>query len=457
MTKPSAKLWRPFRFLSEAWVWGLFVPNRRGIAVLLAGIPLVALGFAVGLDWLLFWSFNGAYVLLSLWDLAFLPAKRQIRVSRAVPERVELQQPFGVTLAIELPPGSGNIRLQAADDLPLEFKLPPPVDAEIAGGVHEFRYETVAYARGSYPLSYIYLRYSRGLGLWSRQVRLEAPQELRVFPDLTGARGILASMRNSLILDGKRVARKESTGTEFHYIREYTPDDDPRAINWTATARSAKPMSNVYQAEKGKILTLMIDCGRLMGIELDGRTKLDRALEAALSLAAVALKQGEMVSLLAFAGDVKVYVPPARRPAHLQQLLEAVYDLRSEAAESNYSRAFEHLLYVERKRSMIVLFSDMENYLFEDELAPYLLKLRRTRSLMLLSLEDPVLTAWCGTEPTSLHKAYIRSTAQSQMLERRQFTGAMAAAGISVLDVPAGQLALAAVNRYLELRGRERA
>ena len=122
-------------------------------------------------------------------------------------------------------------------------------------------------ARGKYALSYLYLRYKGSYGLWSKQVRVEQLDEIRIFPDLSGVRGILGSLQESLIVDGTRIYRRNKTGSDFASIREYTMDDDPRMINWTATARTSKLMSSLYQPERGKILTLVLDRGRMMSVK----------------------------------------------------------------------------------------------------------------------------------------------------------------------------------------------
>src|SRR5690606_13269987 len=125
---------------------------------------------------------------------------------------------------------------------------------------------------------------------------------------------------------------------------------------------------------------------------------------------------------------------------------EGVYDVRSEAGEANYGLALAHLARVQKKRSLVVLFTDMENALFESELVPYLIRLRRTHSVLMLCLQDPVLHEWSRIGVTRLKEAYVKSTAYTFMEQRRAFAARMAAFGIEVLDVPANELALAAVN-----------
>ncbi|WP_199617106.1 DUF58 domain-containing protein [Paenibacillus alkalitolerans] len=434
------------------------VPTKRLAAFLFAGAPLTAAAYAASPDLgaLVFWAWNGTLAVLSAAELALLPGPGRLTADREAPDRVDLGRPVNVRLAIRVAGGRQPLSGQAIDGLPDTFAGPDEWPAlRFRGRAAEAAYETRPTERGRYVLHTVFVRYGGALGLWRRQTHIPCTHEIRVLPDLSGVRGTLASMQRSLILDGKRVFKKARSGTDFQSIREYTPDDDPRAINWSATARTMQPKVNVFQPERGKIVTLLIDSGRMMGTELDGKTKLDRTLEAALTLAAVALQRGDQVAALAFSGGLKAYVPPAKGMEHVQTIIDALYDLKSDMSESNYGLALTHLARVQKKRSFMVLFSDMESYLFEGELAPYLLRLRRTHLLLLLSLEDPLLHEWAGIAVRGGKDAYIKSTAHKLQEDRRRYAARMSALGIEVLDVPSDELALAAVNTYLDLKSRD--
>jgi len=456
VTKPSGKRSRPFRSLVDRLIWQFVLPSRRAVAVLLTGAAIISAGYAWGGGMIWFWLYNGLFAAVSIVDLATLPKRRNLAVRRVLPDRAEHKQPFDVRIDVSFSQAPRfPVSVEVADDLPLTFREHAPLKGRFEGRDLRLSYTTSASERGDFPLRYIYVRYGGIIGLWHKQARVDAEQVVSVYPDLSNVRGVMASMQDSLVLDGRKLHRKTVSGMELHAIREYSPDDDPRTINWAATARAGRMMTTIRQPEKGKIVTLMIDCGRIMTVELDGRTVLDRSLEAALTLAAVALRQGDQVATIAFSGSLKAYVPPGGGMAHLQTILEALYNLKGDSAETNYARAFDHLLRVQRKRSLIVLFSDMENYLFEEELAPYLLKLRRIHPVVLLSLQDPLLAGWAGSEIRTVQQAYVSSTAQSFELKRRRFAARMSGIGVPVLDVAADRLALAAVNHYLELKSRE--
>jgi uncharacterized protein (DUF58 family) len=193
----------------------------------------------------------------------------------------------------------------------------------------------------------------------------------------------------------------------------------------------------------------------MMGVELDGRIKLDRTLEAAMTLAAVALRQGEQVAVVAFSNTLKAYVPPGRGLTHLQVILEAVYDLKSDPEEANYSLALEHILRYQRKRSLLVIFSEMENLMFEDTLLPYLVRMRKIHLVLLITLQDPIIAQWSKHEINDSRSAFIKSTALKIMLDRKAYVHNMTQKGIEVLDVAADRLALVAINYYLDIKSRE--
>ncbi|MGQ7280111.1 DUF58 domain-containing protein [Brevibacillus thermoruber] len=454
MTTSSMRRWPRFRFLARFFLDDFVLPTRRLILLALSVCPLAAAGYLLGWGYAAFWIVNGLLVIASVIDLATLPRRRELIASRELPEQIDLGRALSVCVRLENRSGQ-IVWYELLDDLPLSFERLEPLAGALPPGTITVRYETRARERGTYTWSHLYLRYRGNIGLWQKQAKLSCEQSVKVYPDLSAVRGYLNSLQESLIVDGRKVMRRARSGSEFHAIRDYVPDDDPRHINWSASARTRRLMTNQYRPEQGKVVTILLDCGRMMGVELDGQTKLDLSLEAALTLAAVALRQGDQVALLAFSHEIKVYVPPGRGLAHLHTLLEAVFDLQSDFVESNPLQALEYLHRQQKRRSLMVLFSDMENYLLEDQLAAYLWRIRRSHLLLLLSLADPLLHAWNRAETTSSRLAYIKALAQRFQLDRKAFQQNMIGAGIQVLDVPADQLTLAVVNRYLEIKARE--
>ncbi|WP_238178084.1 DUF58 domain-containing protein [Paenibacillus contaminans] len=455
MTSSSKKRLPLRKFLADRFIHRFAMPTARLVWLAAAGAPIAAaaslLDASVGGYAFLIW--NGLLLLFSAIDFLLLPGRSVFRAERATPDQADVNKPFDVAVTLHTN-APQRLHITFTDDLPVSFGQ-ATVHAELDGSRLTLAYATFGKERGRYRLQHAYLLYSGGFGLIRKFARLDCPGEVDIQPDLSQVRGILQSTPSMLLLEGRKIFKKLGSGSDFDSIRDYVQGDDPRTVNWRATARTGKLMTSVLRPEKGKTVTLLIDCGRMMGIELDGQTKLDRTLEAALALAAVALKQGDQVALLAFAADLKVYVPPDKGIAHLNRLVEASFDLQSEFVESNYGMALSYLLRVQKKRSFVAVFSDMENYLYHQELAAYAHKLRRSHMLLLLSLQDPLLHKWAHAEAADARTAYAQSMAHKFGHDRSGYVQEMAFTGIHVLDVPADRFTLSAVNHYLDLKARD--
>src|SRR5207248_11489505 len=171
------------------------------------------------------------------------------------------------------------------------------------------------------------------LAAWTRRALDE--HELTVYPDLPTARRLASSVRAGTFRDeGLRRRGPLGLGTEFESVRDYSPDDDIRQVNWRATARLDRPMSNQYRIERDRDVVCVVDCGRLMAAPFADRTRLDAALDAAVAVAAVADVLGDRCGTVAFAGEVLRVLPPRRAGA--RDVVEALFDLEPRRVDSDY-------------------------------------------------------------------------------------------------------------------------
>ncbi|WP_127580526.1 DUF58 domain-containing protein [Paenibacillus koleovorans] len=468
MTTSSKKRSHPFRFLARRFGDESIVPTKRLVFLSAGGIIPIGAAYALGYGHYVLWGFYLLLAVFSVVDLWLLPARRRFAVERTLPDTADLNQIFQVRLALTVEAANSLLNVELADDIPIAFtayraqrvdeqdrRIPQEImRGRLEDGAASFAYGTAGQERGRYTFGYVMLRYWGGVGLWKKQTKLKCVGDVKIVPDLSRVRGILASAQDALVLDGSKLGKAQPTGSDFDSIRSFAQGDDPRLVNWRASARTGRLMTNIVRPEKGKVVTIALDCGRMMGVELDGQTKLDRTLEAALVLAAVALKQGDYVALLAFSDRIKAYVPPGRGLPHLHQLTMAAYDLGSDFVEPGFGLALSHVLREMKKRSFVVLFSDMESYLYDQELPVYARRLRRSHVPLLVSLNDPLLHEWAHAEAVNNRTAYIQSLAYKFQLDRMEYVTQMAGWGIEVMDVPADRLALSAVNEYLNLKAR---
>jgi uncharacterized protein (DUF58 family) len=431
------------------------LPTKRLMAVfLLMVIPVVLASFG-GHGFRAFFILNSLLLLVSLVDWWILPRRRQLAGSRVVPEEIERGMLFGVEFHLKNS-STVPIRFRFVDELPITFEREVfPLHGSIsAGEAKGIFYKTSANMRGDYEMKRIYFRYQSPIGLWEKQMSFETVSKVSVIPDMSTVRGTLVSMQQLLLHEGTKIRKSRVGGGEFAQIRNYVVGDDPRKINWRQTGKLAELMTNVYEPEHGKYITILMDCGRPMGVELTEVNRLERAIEAALTLAAVALRQGDYVSVLVFSNEVKAYVPAGKGMAHLQTIIRTVYAIQADPFESNYLLALDYIERVQKRRSFMVLFSDLAPFLFEETSLFSIQRVRRKHLFMLLGIADPSVARWIQAEPTDTRTIMIKSAAGREELRKRAEIKRWNKAGLEILEVPEEHLAAKAISRYIEVINR---
>lgn len=290
-----------------------------------------------------------------------------------------------------------------------------------------------------------------GLGQWHR--RAGTADELVVYPDLPGARRIARAVREGRFTESARLRRGQlGLGTDFESVRDYQPDDDIRQVNWRATERLGRPMSNQYRLEQERSVVVAVDAGRLMAAPVAGGTRLDWAVDAAIAVAAVADEVGDNCGTVAFADDLLRRVAPRRKGA--RHVLDALFDVEPLSVDADYERAFWAV--GSGKRSLVVLMTD----LLEESAARPLIQampvIARRHAVVVASVRDPDLDAVLAREPTSQVDLAEMVVALSVMEARERVSAALTKAGAQVVEAPPKTLAEATVAAYLRAKARAR-
>ncbi|MBS4176834.1 DUF58 domain-containing protein [Bacillus sp. FJAT-49731] len=399
-------------------------------------------------------TINIVIIVGSLTDLLFSPNKHQLFIKRTFPE--EMERGMTYTVPIELRNTSQHtFSYRMIDGIPQSFERPFPLKGILQKeSIIEIFYDTHASVRGKYQIKKLYFRYTSLFGLWEKQVSFLLEDAVKVIPDLTETKRYLENAQRYLLYEGDRI-RKHRTGIgDFSQIRNYVVGDDPRKINWRQTAKLQEVMTNEYEPEHGKYITILIDCGRMMGAELSKGNRLEKSLEAALTVSAAALQKGDYVSILAFSKEVKVFIPPAKGMAHLQTILQSIYHLKVDAAESNYAAILSFLETMQKKRSLLLFFSDVGTFLHEESALTYLMRLRRRHLFIMIGIEDVTLLKRTKEEPVTVQKAMVKSIAQQQMLLKKREKSKWEKHGLLMIEAREEKLATAAVSYYIDMMNR---
>jgi uncharacterized protein (DUF58 family) len=308
--------------------------------------------------------------------------------------------------------------------------------------------------RGLYTLGDHHLRWPTPLGLWWRQVRFPANHPVRVYPDVQAVRTYELLARQSLENRMVRTVRLRGGENEFEALRDYQRDDEFRAIDWKATARRQKLITREYQQERNQSVLCMLDCGRLMTAETLGLSQLDHALNAVLMLSHVATRAGDQVGLCAFDSRVRAYLVPQGGRRAAQRVVAASYDIHAQIVETDFEAAYGFLSQRLRKRSLVVLFTQVV-----DEVSARAV-VRTVRSLgprhlpLAVLFRDEALDQMAEprTPPLKPAELFQRAAAAEAVLWRERLARDLHEAGALVLHVSPRKLTLNVINHYLRIK-----
>jgi uncharacterized protein (DUF58 family) len=376
---------------------------------------------------------------------------------------------------IEIRNRSGRAqRLLIRDVPPPQFALDlaaPLLQAELTSGESRtLTYHVRPPRRGDAHFGDLYIRVIGPLGLVRRAFRRRnSARAVRVYPNLRELRRYDLMVRRGLETQPVgRAVRVPGASTEFERLREYLPDDEFRRINWKATARRGQPIVNEFEAERSQNLVVLLDAGRSMAAlaeresssdeeDVDaGLTKLDHALNASLLLAYVASLRGDRVALLAYADDVRAFVPPQRGRRALLATVQTLYNLRPEPVEPDHGRAFDFLGKRNLRRSLVVLFTDLSDRESSSALASHVLRAARHHLVVCVTLGDPNVRRPASLTPYDSRTLYERMVAQQLLDDRAAVLAQFAAHGVLTIDTDADKLHPRLIGTYLELKERGR-
>jgi len=442
------------------------VPTRRLAVAAALLAPLWLLSTLPVLRWLPVLAL-AALVTAVVLDIAFLPAVRDAEVERmleptvGVGDETELRyrvtsgwgRPLGVALYEALPAAYLAGGVDSA-----ERRLEPRGTLELVGSVTGVK-------RGEADLGDVALRVRSTLGLVARTLRYERDDRVLVAPSLAGVRRFRwLAVHQRLASVGVRSTPRRGEGRTFASLRDYVVGDDPRHIDWKASARRGRPITREYTIEQSQTVYLLVDAGRSM-TQLAGagsRTQLsgafsrfEYALSSALVLADVASTAGDRVGAMVFDDQVRVLVPAQRGRGALQALRTALVPVQPTLVEPDYAAAFRTLAVRQRKRALLVLLTDVIDARAARALLAHLTRGASRHLAVVVALRnEALLGAARPAEDAGVRALYTSAAAEELIAERATALQRMRDAGIVVLDVAPDAMAAAVVNQYLDLKAR---
>ena len=399
---------------------------------------------------------DGFVVLGWLIDLAQMPRPARLSVKRTWHSPAALSIESEITLTVENS-SSRSIQTVLIDTVPLQLRNEPPTLTVRAPGTSErtASYRIRPMQRGDAKVGDVYLRYQSPLRIAERWVRAPLGQTVRIYPDLDEAkRQSMYLLRSRQIALEKRHTRMRGIGREFESLREYQPGDEYRDICWTAAARRAKLVTRVYQMERSQTVWIVIDSGRLMRARIGEFSKLDEAVNSALSLAQVALYSGDRVGLIAYGRAIRQQIPAARGSLHLRQLIEQLALVREEGAEADHLQMAGRLLTDQKRRSLIVWLTDLAETAMTPEVIEAASMMMPRHLVLFVVIGQPDLGELAAKTPRSQSEMYRVAAAQEMVHRRELLLARLRERGALAMEVSTGAVSPALVNAYLQIKER---
>ncbi|MBI4260271.1 MAG: DUF58 domain-containing protein [Actinobacteria bacterium] len=414
----------------------------------------VAAALAGGGSWVVAAVLDGFAVALLVVDVALAPRPGLLRVEDETPSVLTVGEVGEVLLEARNPLGR-PLDLEVRDATPPSLRRDPARHRGRieAGGSATLRSEIRPTRRGRFRLGPLTVRAGGPLGLGGRQWSVDRRRPVHVYPALPGrAEADLRLERARVLQSGERSSRIRGGGTEFDSLREYHPDDEFRRINWRATARSVRPVTNVFREERNQRVLLLFDVGRTMAGTVGGVARFEHALDAGFAVAELAARIGDHVGMAAFDGSVRVAVGPRSGRGQLGRVLGALFDLEPSLEAPNYGLAVAEVLARYRRRALLVLLTDLGSEATLEPLLDALPALRARHIVLFGSVADPSVAEAATAIPSSAEEVYRKAAAAGSVAARNRAAARLRSVGVDVVDRPPGRLAGALADRYLRMK-----
>ncbi len=420
---------------------------------------------------------SGAYLLLLLVvgiiDYATNPLLKNVQVYRLMNNKFSLGVKNVVTLRINNPTHH-LLKLRLKDDYPSEFLYDDVIHDILVSRSQdaELSYHLTPLRRGIYQFGDIHVRCWGVLGLVIRHYTFPAQTEIKVYPNLQAVRQYeLLVKRGMLHRLGLKNSRLFGEGTEIERLREYLPDDDFRRIDWKATARHQKPIVREFETERSQDIVIMLDTGRLMAspILLDtsyttdtdsesqkAMQKLDYAINATLMAAYVSMLKGDKVGMIAFADTVHQYLSPKPGKKQFLTMLETIFALPVHPIEPDFEAAFSFLSSKQRKRALVILFTDILDKDSAEGIATYVSQYSKHHLVICVTLTDSGIIELAKQTVSNSKTVYQKAIAERMLHDKHTNLEILRRRGVITIDVPAHQLTMSVVNKYLELKAKSK-
>lgn len=389
-------------------------------------------------------------------DFILLYKQKGIKASRVLPEKLSNGDANEIVIQLENH-YNYKISIKLIDELPFQyqkrdFEIQTHLKAQVS---KKITYNLRPLERGEYHFGNLNVFCNSPLNLIGRRFQFGKDEMVPNYPSFLQLRKyMLMAFSNRLHEYGLKKIRRIGHTMEFEQIKEYIPGDDIRNINWKATAKKNQLMVNQFQDEKSQPVYSIIDKGRVMQMPFNGLSLLDYAINATLVISNIALMKQDKAGMLSFSKEIENKVAAERRPSQMNLILETLYNLNTDFAESDFERLYTNLRRTITQRSLLLLYTNFETLDALNRQLPYLKALARNHLLVVIFFENTELSNLIEKPATSTFEIFEKTIAEKFAFEKKLIVNELRKHGIQAILTTPENLTVNTINKYLEIKAR---
>lgn len=350
------------------------------------------------------------------------------------------------------------ISARLIEEVPFQFQKRDLIfDLNLSSGKEKvLYYDLRPTARGVYQFGNlnIFVK-SAFLGLIRRRYIFQQTKSVAVYPSFIEMRKYeLLAASHRLTDYGIKKIRRIGHATEFDHIKHYVIGDDPRTINYKATARSNELMVNAYQEEKSQQVYCLIDKGRTMRMPFDGMTLLDYAINSSLLVATTALNKGDKAGLITFSQTVDTILPADRNRRQRNIILDTLYAQKTDFRESDYERLYVNVRKKLTQRSLIILYTNFETVNGMRRQLKYLSHLAKDHLVLVAFFLNSEFNNILEKAPDNLEEMFRKGMAEKLSNDKFLIVKELNRHRIHTILTKPENLTIDSMNKYLEFKAR---
>jgi uncharacterized protein (DUF58 family) len=431
-------------------------PTARMVLIFAGGIPLAL--FVVIYDpafWSLSFNYGVLVILAAASDFMLALQPRGLAVRIAAPDRLSIGERGLITATLAAAGYRRTVGLELIAEQRGNVEAAEIVRGELpAGEEGRIALPVVPTRRGRVSVDRIWLRWRGPLGLVEFTKQVAVDRTIDVVPNVRGVHGTALQFFVQEAIYGIKAQHQKGEGAEFEALREYMPGLDSRFIDWKHSARHRKLLCKEFRTERNHQVIMAFDTGYLMLEPVEGLTRLDHAINAALVLAWVSLQGGDLVGTYGFDAKVRQYIGPQRGISSFPRIQRATAELDYQHQETNFTLGLAELNARLKRRALVILFTDFVDTITAELLIESMQRVANRHLVVFVTQRGSILQRAVDAAPSQFVDVAKAVIAQEFLRDRSIVFERLERLGIHCLDVPSRGLSVALINRYLLIKQR---